>query len=242
LATRALSYAAAVGAEAIQVFVTNPRAWTPAAGNDHEARTLRERTASTGMPVFVHAPYLINVGSPDAAVRERSEKLLAYCVHRGREIAARGLVVHAGSAVSTDRASGLRRAREVLLPVLEALPDDAPDLLLEPMAGQGQMLCATVGEIGPYLAAPSTPMTAPMAAVHGATGTATSVRAFSASGRSGTCCTTPIPRAWRSSWRRPETKTGSARISPGSGGYADPLVRPRRWGRRAARTPVPASR
>lgn len=153
LATRGLSYAAAVGAEAIQVFVTNPRAWSPAAGNDDETRTLRERTARTGMPVFVHAPYLINIASPDTDVRERSQVLLGYCLDRGREIAARGLVLHTGSATDTDRASGLRRVREVLLPVLDALRADGPDLLLEPMAGQGHMLCATIGEFEPYLAA-----------------------------------------------------------------------------------------
>ncbi len=43
--------------------------------------------------------------------------------------------------------------RDQLLPLLEEIPDDGPDLLLEPMAGQGQMLCATVQDLGPYLEA-----------------------------------------------------------------------------------------
>jgi deoxyribonuclease-4 len=38
-----------------------------------------------------------------------------------------------------------------VLPLLEPLPDDGPALLLEPTAGQGQSLCATVEDLGVYL-------------------------------------------------------------------------------------------
>jgi deoxyribonuclease-4 len=39
----------------------------------------------------------------------------------------------------------------LLLPLLDELADDDPDLLIEPMAGQGQMLCARAGDLAPYL-------------------------------------------------------------------------------------------
>ncbi len=151
LATASLRYATAIGAEAIQVFVTNPRAWALSPGDPGQDRELREHVAATGMPVFVHAPYLINVGSPDPVTRERSAGLLAHSLSRCAAIGGRGVVVHAGSAIEPDRAAGLRRARETLLPVLAAIPADGPDLLIEPMAGQGQMLCATIADLGPYL-------------------------------------------------------------------------------------------
>jgi len=41
--------------------------------------------------------------------------------------------------------------RECLLPLLDSLGDDGPDVLLEPTAGRGQMLCAAAGDLGPYL-------------------------------------------------------------------------------------------
>jgi deoxyribonuclease-4 len=156
LATAALKYAAAVGAEAIQVFVTNPRAWAIAPGTQEQADALCDHVAATGTPVFVHAPYLINLGSPDPVVRDRSAALLRHCLLRGAAIGARGVVVHAGSSVTGDRAAGLARMRQTLLPLLDELPgtDGAgPDLLIEPMAGQGGTLCARIGDIGPYLAA-----------------------------------------------------------------------------------------
>ena len=151
LAAEGLRYAAAIGAEVIQVFVSNPRAWALSAGDARQDEALREHVSSTGLPVYVHTPYLINVGSPDQVVRERSVASLAHSLRRGAEIGARGVVVHTGSAVTSDRGTAMRHARECLLPLLESLTDNGPDLLLEPMAGQGHMLCATVGDLVPYL-------------------------------------------------------------------------------------------
>jgi deoxyribonuclease-4 len=151
LATGGLRYAAAVGADAIQVFVSNPRGWALAAGDQRQDAALREHVALTGLPVFVHAPYLLNVASPDPLVRERSAESLRFSLLRGGEIGARGVVVHTGSAIAGDRADALRRVRDCLLPVLAEIRDDGPDLLLEPMAGQGQMLCGMVADLEPYL-------------------------------------------------------------------------------------------
>lgn len=151
LATGGLRYAAAIGAEAIQVFVSNPRAWALSAGDADQDEALREHMAATGLPVYVHAPYLINVGSPDFAVWERSLASLAHSLRRGTDIRARGVVVHTGSAVRGDRDAAMRRVREGLLAILDRMADDGPDLLLEPMAGQGQMLCAAAGDLVPYL-------------------------------------------------------------------------------------------
>jgi deoxyribonuclease IV len=153
LGTGALRYAAAVRAEVIQVFVTNPRAWAPSPGRPEQTAALREHVAATGLPVFVHAPYLVNAGSPDAGLRAKSAAMLRHCLRRGAEIGARGVVVHAGSAAGACRADGLAAVRETLLPLLETLPDRWPDLLIEPMAGTGGLLCAAIGELGPYLTA-----------------------------------------------------------------------------------------
>jgi deoxyribonuclease-4 len=149
LATGGLRYAAEIGAEMIQVFVTNPRAWAVNAGIPAEDAKLRE----AGLPVFAHTPYMVNFGSPTEATMTGSVALVRHTLRRGAEIGARGVVVHTGSAVSQTRDAALRQVRELLLPLLDEIPDDGPDLLLEPMAGQGQMLCATVQDLGPYLEA-----------------------------------------------------------------------------------------
>ena len=159
LATGGLAYATEVGAEVIQVFVSNPRGWAAGPGDPAEDRALRD----SGIPVFIHAPYLINLGSGDPSVAEKSADAVAHALRRGGEIGARGVVVHTGSAAGwADGAEGttaegtageraLRQIREIALPLLDKLGDDDPDLLLEPMAGQGQMLCARTGDLTAYL-------------------------------------------------------------------------------------------
>ena len=111
------------------------------------------------MRVFIHAPYLVNLGSPTPATYEKSVAVRRAQPAPGREIGAEGVVVHTGSyvdpggerrAVRRGDAAGARG----LLPILEALEDDdAPWLLLEPTAGQGRSLCAGVEDLEPYLAA-----------------------------------------------------------------------------------------
>jgi deoxyribonuclease IV len=156
LATGGLAYAAEVGAEVIQVFVSNPRGWAAGPGDSSQDRALRD----SGIPVFIHAPYLINLGSGDPAVAAKSADAVAHALRRGGEIGARGVVVHTGSAAGwADLDPGavygraLGQIAEIVLPLLDKLGDDDPDLLFEPMAGQGQMLCARAGDLAPYLAA-----------------------------------------------------------------------------------------
>jgi deoxyribonuclease IV len=153
LATGGLGYAAEVGAEVIQVFVSSPRGWAAGQGDAAEDARLRE----SGMPVFVHATYLVNLGSGNHEVAGKSAEAIAYALRRGAEIGARGVVVHAGSAVGWTgepaREQALRQIGELTLPLLDKLGEDDPDLLFEPMAGQGQMLCARAGDLAAYLSA-----------------------------------------------------------------------------------------
>jgi deoxyribonuclease-4 len=149
LATGGLAYAAAVGAEVIQVFVSNPRGWAAGPGAAEQDALLR----AAGIPVFIHATYMVNLGSGNPEVAEKSADAVAHALRRGGEIGARGVVVHTGSAVGWDRDRALRQLGELALPLLDKLADDDPDLLFEPMAGQGQMLCAQAGDLAEYLAA-----------------------------------------------------------------------------------------
>jgi deoxyribonuclease-4 len=156
LATGALSYAAAVEAEVVQVFVSNPRGWAAGPGDRVEDARLRD----SGLPVFIHATYMINLGSGSPDVAVKSADAIGHALRRGGEIGARGVVVHTGSAAGwagdadgTAAQHALRQVGAILLPMLDKLGDDDPDLLLEPMAGQGQMLCARAEELSGYLEA-----------------------------------------------------------------------------------------
>jgi deoxyribonuclease-4 len=154
LAKGGLPYADAVGAAAVQVFVGNPRGWRLTAGDPAQDALFTAGCAERGVPSFVHTPFLVNVGSPTEATVEQSIASVTHNLRRGRELGCRGVVVHAGSAVGEDRYdAALRQLRERLLPVLDGLPDDGPRLLVEPTAGGGKALAATVEDLGPYFEA-----------------------------------------------------------------------------------------
>jgi deoxyribonuclease-4 len=149
LAKGGLAYMAEIGAEMIQVFVTNPRGWALTPGKPEQDAQLAE----SGVETYVHVPYLVNFGSPSPETLANSVAVVRHTLRRGAEIRAKGVVVHTGSAVSQPREDAMRQLREHLVPLLDEIPDDGPDLLLEPMAGQGAMLCATVDDLEPYLSA-----------------------------------------------------------------------------------------
>ena len=153
LVAGAFTKAREIGAETIQVFAGNPRGWAHSAGRPEQDKAFRDACAEAAMRVFVHAPYLVNLGSPTPATYQKSVDSVAHNVKRAVEIGAEGVVVHTGSCVTEGSVdAAFRQVREGLLPILETLGgDEAPWLLLEPTAGQGQSLCAGVEDLERYL-------------------------------------------------------------------------------------------
>lgn len=143
-----------LGAEAVQIFLGNPRGWARTPGDPVAESAFAEAAAARGLTVLIHSAYLINLGSPTELTYTRSIDSIAHAFARGAGVGAAGVVVHTGSSVAlASREAALCQVREALLPMLDVLPDAAPDLLLEPTAGQGESLCATIDDLEEYLAA-----------------------------------------------------------------------------------------
>ncbi|MEU0666918.1 deoxyribonuclease IV [Streptomyces lavendulocolor] len=154
LAKTGLTYAREIGAEAVQVFVANPRGWATPAGNPVQDELFRDECAVEGIPAYVHAPYLINFGSHTEATVEFSVASLRHSLRRARDIGALGVVVHTGSATGgRPRQEALAQVRAHMLPLLDELDEDDPFLLLESTAGQGASLCSRTWDFGPYFEA-----------------------------------------------------------------------------------------
>ncbi|MEV7564179.1 deoxyribonuclease IV [Streptomyces tanashiensis] len=152
LATVGLGYARELGAETVQVFVANPRGWATPAGNPAQDERFRAECEAESISAWVHAPYLINFGSHTEATVEKSVESLRHSLRRGREIGAKGVVVHTGSATGgRPREVALAQVRERMLPLLDELThEEDPYLLLESTAGQGFSLCSRTWDFGPY--------------------------------------------------------------------------------------------
>jgi deoxyribonuclease IV len=127
-----LKGAALRGADIIQMFVSNPQGWKPPKPRD-DAEELKE----SGIPIYVHSPYLINVATGNNRVRHPSRKLLQQTCDAAAHIGARGVIVHGGYCLTgQDPAEGFTYWRKTL----ERLETDVP-VLIENTAGGDNAMC-----------------------------------------------------------------------------------------------------
>ena len=151
MAKRSIAYAQEIKAEAIQVFASNPRGWAMPEANKEADKLFIDKCLELDIETYVHAPFLINLGSPTASTYENSLASTAYSLKRGREIGAKGVVIHTGSAVDESHIdSAWKQISKGVLPILDKLKDDDPWLLLEPTAGQGQSLVKKLDDLTNY--------------------------------------------------------------------------------------------
>jgi deoxyribonuclease-4 len=155
LAKAALPYAEAAGSEAVQVYVSNSRGWALPPGDPAQDVLFRDGFGERGIPSYVHASLLVNLGSPTSLTVERSVETLEHALLRGAAIGATAVVYHAGSSVDPSHdVKAMHQLREALLPLLDrAAAEGLPRLLVEPSAGGGRSLASKVQDLEPYLAA-----------------------------------------------------------------------------------------
>ena len=153
-AARAFAYAEQVQAETIQIFVSNPRGWAMPSVDISTDERFRDRARAADLVTWVHAPYLINFGSPTIQTYEKSLASISYALARAATIGAKGVIVHTGSAVDPEHvANAWKQIHDGVMPILDSLDDSAPYLLLEPTAGQGQSLCKRLEDLSYYFQA-----------------------------------------------------------------------------------------
>jgi deoxyribonuclease-4 len=137
---RPLEAAAAAGADLVQFFMGNPQSWKRPPPRDDAAEL-----AAAGIPIYIHANYLINVGSDNNRIRIPSRKNLAEQVDAAAAIGAAGVIVHGGHVGDgEDLATGFERWRKALEPI--ELP---VKVLIENTAGGGEAIVREVDNYGP---------------------------------------------------------------------------------------------
>jgi deoxyribonuclease-4 len=141
-----------LGCEAIQIFNQSPRMWKPTAYTDEDFAAFREAMDDSPIEaVIIHAVYLINCGTDDAEIREKSLASLTHSLRVGDGIGAAGVVLHPGSAKTGDVGEAIARAGEV---IAEALAETGScELHLEDTAGTGGTLGRSFEELSALIEA-----------------------------------------------------------------------------------------
>jgi deoxyribonuclease IV len=125
-----LEQAQALGADIVQFFLGDPQGWKAPVfpGEPAEVRTSFE---AAGVGAYIHAPYVINVASPNNRIRIPSRKLLEQQLKAAASIGARGLIVHGGHVTAdVDPAEGYDSWRKAIERIGRPLP-----MLIENTAG-----------------------------------------------------------------------------------------------------------
>jgi len=134
---KAAEIASSLGCEAIQVFVSNPTGWRPTADDPTGCAAFKATVEALALyPVVIHAPYLINLASPDDTIWEKSIKLLTWTMQRGAQIGASHVVFHTGSHRGSGVEVGITRIAQGVERVLAESPVSVM-LLLENDVGAG---------------------------------------------------------------------------------------------------------
>ncbi len=89
--------ATSVGAEAAQFFLADPQGWKAPVEHAHA-----DEIKNSGLTIYIHAPYVLNVATLNNRIRIPSRKLLQQHAAASAALGAKGLIVHAGHLNARD--------------------------------------------------------------------------------------------------------------------------------------------
>ena len=106
----AFERAQSIGTNTMQVFTKNQNRWEqkPAAPEEIE-RWFKAQTATGIGPVVSHAAYLLNLGTPDDALWEKSVNALIDELTRAEQLGILGVVLHPGAHMNSGEEAGIAR-------------------------------------------------------------------------------------------------------------------------------------
>ncbi len=132
----------AVGCAAMQIFTKNSNQWNAKPLDQKTIDAYRANLEKSGI-VFVasHDSYLINMGSPDPAMREKSLAAFIDEIERAGQLGINHLVFHPGSHLGSGEEAGLDAVAACMNEAIKRTPNH-PNVVLtiETTAGQGTNL------------------------------------------------------------------------------------------------------
>lgn len=138
--------ASAIGATAMQLFTKQANRWAERICETFECEAFTSALAASPVTATVsHDSYLINLASPDHALRAKSLQSFAAELARCEALGIDFLVSHPGNFID-DRDAGIARNADAIAEALDQVPGRTV-LCLETTAGTGTALGATFEEL-----------------------------------------------------------------------------------------------
>ena len=138
-----------VDCAAIQIFTRSSRQWAAKPYTKEEIAQFHANRKETGIAsVVAHDSYLLNLGSPDPALRKRSVAAFIDELERCEILGVTNLIAHPGAHVGAGELEGIRTIAKSLDEVHKACPGYRAKITLEITAGQGSNLGYRFDQIG----------------------------------------------------------------------------------------------
>ncbi len=145
----ALLHGKRIGATAIQLFTANQKTWNGKSLTDEDLLQWEKARAESGIQkVMSHDSYLINLGSPNPEILEKSRKAFNDELKRCQQLGIDYLNFHPGAATQGTREECLDTIVESLLLIADKANQGFTRLLLEVTAGQGTSVGWNFDDIG----------------------------------------------------------------------------------------------
>lgn len=144
---KAIERGESIGCTAIQIFTKSNRQWYAKPLNQDDVGTFHKTWKQSSVAsVIAHASYLLNIGSPNNELAEKSVIALSEELNRCSVLSIPYIVLHPGSHSKTDAESCLKRISSNIDKALEN-SDGKTYILLETMAGQGDSVGNTFEQL-----------------------------------------------------------------------------------------------
>ncbi len=135
--SKVIDYAEIRGCETIQLFSRNPRGWAYPPFDEDEVKRFRLGVEEKNFyPVFLHCPYLPNIGSFKSKFYERSIKAIIKDLERAEILGAQYLITHIGHRLESSEDEAIEAVSNGINKALENVKNSVV-LLMENTAGQG---------------------------------------------------------------------------------------------------------
>lgn len=92
--------------------------------SDDSAQKLGEEAARCGISLSIHAPYYINIATPEAEKQDNSVRYVLQSAHAAKMMGAERIVVHMGAAGKQTRAVGIDLSKRLVHRMLKEMRED----------------------------------------------------------------------------------------------------------------------
>jgi deoxyribonuclease-4 len=138
--------AAAMGAETIQVFASNPRGWRPTNYTSEQASAFKSAATESNInPIWMHMIYLVSYGTPDDELRGKSVTAMRAALANADLLGVHGVVTHMGSHKGLGFHQAVDRTVDSITQALDA--SERSLFILENSAGQGGTMGNSLEEL-----------------------------------------------------------------------------------------------